>query len=615
MSKPWRVFVVEEDESLNQNIVNSLSKDGHTVRSVTSTKDALRILWTEEYDVVICGLKAASTDGLELLQWLRVSRPNAQVVMVGGSPAATVRTQALESGAVSYFAKPLDVQLLREELRRLGQQTGFSANLDSFDLLDVIQAVTMSRKNIALLVNTGLEEHGILRFQGGELVWAEYGTLRGEEAFFALAAHKNGNVVHQPWNEQIAPNVTQPLSRLILQALQYRTKYAHMQQSGVQKVVTPPSLSVEQEDDRPFVTLAEDNGGDVPFGVTAVPEGASGTNAATKEWWQQTGKISSVSIGASGTPTVNMETPAALSPGDITRGNSPNIVSPPVPKTPTGQRVELPSWLTDQPTTEMPKVRPSSLTGPAHLPAVSPGKPPPAEWQPPPGRPAGKTTGPIGPKQTTGPQKPVSTDTGARRVSHPLERQPASPEWQPPPSPLPQSVNQPTSRSGPLQSSNVPRRTSGPLGRPGMQESGQRATVRSITGPQRPVKRSYNYASLVSSLQMVGYSVNGFVATAVVSMDGQTIAQITVDDLDISIVCKHFSTILQSVLRSLDQGTWGNHEETIITGANYHILMRIVGDERNAFQVLITTRESSPIEGLAVMTSVRDAINAALSPA
>jgi predicted regulator of Ras-like GTPase activity (Roadblock/LC7/MglB family) len=98
-------------------------------------------------------------------------------------------------------------------------------------------------------------------------------------------------------------------------------------------------------------------------------------------------------------------------------------------------------------------------------------------------------------------------------------------------------------------------------------------------------------------------------------MDGQTIAQITVDDLDISIVCKHFSTILQSVLRSLDQGTWGNHEETIITGANYHILMRIVGDERKAFQVLITTRESNPIESLAVMAGMRDSINMALRPA
>src|SRR6266487_3746967 len=129
----------------------------------------------------------------------------------------------------SAISKPLDLHLLKEELRRLLQQTGFSANLDPFDLLDVIQIITMSRKSIALLVNTGLEERGLLCFKGGELVWAEYGILRGEEAFFALAAHKNGTVTHQSWNEQVTPNVTQPLSRLIFQALQYRTKYADQQ--------------------------------------------------------------------------------------------------------------------------------------------------------------------------------------------------------------------------------------------------------------------------------------------------------------------------------------------------------------------------------------------------
>ena len=148
-----------------------------------------------------------------------------------------------------------------------------------------------------------------------------------------------------------------------------------------------------------------------------------------------------------------------------------------------------------------------------------------------------------------------------------------------------------------------------------MQESGQRAAMRSMTGPQRIVKRNYNYAFLVSSLHTVGHSVNGFIATAVVGMDGQPIAQITVDDLDISNVCKHVSTILQGVLQLLGQGAWGNHEDTIISSANYRIVMCVVGDERNAFQVLITTRESNPIENLEVMMGVRDAINAALRPA
>src|SRR5207248_5216786 len=230
MSELWHILLVEDDDYLNQSIVNSLRKDGYIVQGVKSGAEAIRLVWSEEYDVVIGDLRTPGADGFEMLQWLRSFRPKTRMIMVAASASAADRTHALEAGVVSYLSKPLDLHQLKEELRRLLQQTGFSASLDSFDLLDVIQIITMSRKSIALLVNTGLEERGILRFQGGELIWVEYGNLRGEEAFFALAAHKNGTVVHQPWNGQVTPNVRQPLSRLILQALQYRAKNGQGQQ-------------------------------------------------------------------------------------------------------------------------------------------------------------------------------------------------------------------------------------------------------------------------------------------------------------------------------------------------------------------------------------------------
>src|SRR5437762_9642737 len=240
----WRILVVEDDENLNLSIVNSLRKDGYFVQGTRSGAEAIRILWSEEFDVVIGDLKTPGADGFEMLQWLRTYRPNTRMIMVAAISSPTLRTQALEAGVVSYLEKPLDLHTLKEELRRLLQQTGFSASLDSFDLLDVIQIVTMSHKTIAMVVNTGLEEQGLLGFQTGELVWAEYGILHGEEAFFALAAHKNGTITHQPWNAQIRPNVTQPLSRLIFQALQYRSKYAEFQQlTGEQAVLSPAAVS------------------------------------------------------------------------------------------------------------------------------------------------------------------------------------------------------------------------------------------------------------------------------------------------------------------------------------------------------------------------------------
>ena len=635
MAERWRIFVVEDEESLNRNIVNSLRKDGYTVNGATNGRDAVRVLWAEVYDVVICDLNTPGAGGFELLQWLRAYRPNTRVILVGGS-APSLRTQALEGGAVSYLEKPLDIHLLKEELRRLLVQTGFSADLDSFDLLDVIQIVSASRKSIALLISTGLEERGMLCFQNGNLVWAEYGMLRGEEAFFALAAHKTGTVVHQPWNQQVNPNVAQPLSRLVLQAFQYRTKYNQMQQqlSGEQKAVVPLS-SPQEEDDTPFMVLTEhatdqiqesfpaQSNTFVPINASPLLEqdmpgrnGVNGMSESEKEWWEQTGKFSGINMRPTPssipvTPLVDTSSDESSSAnGSSVQGRKKtselhnataedgNIAA---------RRNDLPSWLTDQPTaSDIPVVQPFSSSRSITRPSspATPVVPPPAEWQ------ATQVQSPVRTprklaeqrvKEMTGPQKTLKTDTNGHRS--------ASPEWQPP-----DGDGQP--QSGPLQSLTPSRRTSDthPLrqrdtttGENGISSSNLQAMPR-----RSATKRNYNYDALVSALQTLGYSINGFVAAAVVSIDGQPIAQVAVDDLDMSHMCKYFSVIMKNVLQALDVGVWGAYEDVVITSVDRYILLRVIGNERNAFQVLVTTREAKPAESGAVMVNVEGAIASAL---
>ncbi|MHB8600844.1 MAG: response regulator [Ktedonobacteraceae bacterium] len=617
MTEQWRILVVEDEEQLNQSIVNSLRKDGYLIQGVRSGAEAIRMLWSEEFDVVIGDLKTPGADGFEMLQWLRTFRPHTRMIMVAAASANSheIRTQALEAGVVSFLEKPLNLHLLKEELRRLLQQTGFSANLDSFDLLDVIQIVTMSRKNIALLVNTGLEERGTLRFQGGELIWAEYGTLRGEEAFFALAAYKNGTVMYQPWNEQIAPNVTQPLSRLIFQALQYRAKYAVIQQiTGEQAVVAitrEPQLVAAQVanmpaagneiDDSPILVLVEE--GELANGIVdsmqeqsdelleleqmEQPEQAeNGVKASSKEWWQQTDKHPGIQNGDSKENTRKFPGPVAKTPvlhPQHSHAQDTNTPAPANGDAPTANapREDLPSWLMEQPANaEKSNLRPSALSTTAQIPATPAVKPHPAsEWRAPAKtprpiskqttQPIGRTTEPIA-KDATSPSKAVAATGKVRRA--------APPEWQPP-------VSVPATNSS------------------------DRFTV-SAPGGQRPAKR--NYPALVAALQTLGYSISGFIAAAVVSMDGQPIAQVAIDDLDFSQLCRPFSMMLQGALQSLEQQHWGDYQRMVITSTDRHILLNIVGDARDTFQVLITTREADPAESLEVLQNVEGAIGAAL---
>src|SRR5437764_10512621 len=163
MSDVWRICVVESDASLNQNLVNALRKDGYFVQGVMKGADAMRVLWSEEYDVVICDLNLSGASGFELLRWLRAYRSNVRPIVLGNASRtgdSDQRLQAFESGAVSYIEKPVDLRVLKDELRRLLQQTGFTASLDSFDLLDVVQMIAVRRRGITLLVNIGLEDRG-----------------------------------------------------------------------------------------------------------------------------------------------------------------------------------------------------------------------------------------------------------------------------------------------------------------------------------------------------------------------------------------------------------------------------------------------------------------------
>lgn len=601
MSKQWRIFIVEDDENLNRSIVNAL-RENYVVQGAISIADAVRTLWSEEYDVVVCNVKTTSADGLELLQWLRAYRPQVRLILVG---EGSMRMQALEKGAVGYLEGPLNIQVLKEELRRLLQQTGFSASLDSFDLLDVIQMINMSRKNIALLVNTGLEEQGMLRFQNGELIWVQYGILLGEEAFFALAAYKNGTVTHQEWNEYVTPNVKQPLSRLILQALQYRAKYADIQpSSGKHEAV--PSATLQQSHQKPLAFPTETPANlpaQAPSSTASI--GGEGlvdvnetTNETTKEWWQLTDKIAA-DRNRIGTRRVKITAPIPAPPAanEHRPGAENNSVQPPLRKTPATSHTDLPSWLTDQPTVEgMPAIG-SIMSAEMSQARTIPPSSSSAEWQMPSSAQAAET---ISWSQATGLPGLMPSDAQYRStVQHPKPPT-ASPEWQ-----LPEQDEQGRAPGGQLQRITTPRNTSGAL-------SNALPDGYSATGKQRVGMRNANYASLVSTLQTLAYSINGFIATAVISLDGQTLAQVAVDDLDISQECKHFSTILRGVLQFLDQGAWGQYEDTVVTSAKRHMLTRLVGSEKNAFQVLITTREAEPSESLKVMAHVESAIAAAL---
>jgi CheY-like chemotaxis protein len=72
-----------------------------------------------ELIVILSDINMPGMDGLSLLREIKKQRPDLPVMMVTAYGDEERRRQAAEAGALQFLSKPVDFDLLKEELRRL----------------------------------------------------------------------------------------------------------------------------------------------------------------------------------------------------------------------------------------------------------------------------------------------------------------------------------------------------------------------------------------------------------------------------------------------------------------------------------------------------------------
>ncbi len=106
-----RVLIVEDDDMDRLLLESILEAPGHEL-SLASNGDEARLLYLEErFDVVVTDLHMAPGHGLELIQALTASDPEASIIAVSGTGTAQL-DMARSLGARLAFAKPVDPQRL-----------------------------------------------------------------------------------------------------------------------------------------------------------------------------------------------------------------------------------------------------------------------------------------------------------------------------------------------------------------------------------------------------------------------------------------------------------------------------------------------------------------------
>ena len=210
-------LVVVGDQLLQAAIERQLQQGGHASASAGGVREAIDLLRKAPFDVVLCELHPSGSEGTELLQYMGSYYPSTPVVVICEALSPEFRGQYEGGGSVRIVEKPIDLRKLVEIIESCGPRKGFFGNQVEIEFFDYVQMVAVSARDKALIVSTRAGT-GYIWFEHGDIVHAQYGDFRGEQAFYKLLATGRGTYREVFFRPPPARTIVRPSMHLQMEA-------------------------------------------------------------------------------------------------------------------------------------------------------------------------------------------------------------------------------------------------------------------------------------------------------------------------------------------------------------------------------------------------------------
>ncbi len=179
-----RILLVEDEANMVSTLTRILERKGYTVEAAGNGEEALTLLDSRGYDLVITDLNMPVADGMRLLREMHGRQLHAATIVLTGHGTLQTAIEAMKLGAEDYLIKPCqpdellivvarllevralrsEVSQLRRQLRRLdryGELIGTSPPMQ--ELYQVIQAVSQNKSNVLISGENGTGKELVAR--------------------------------------------------------------------------------------------------------------------------------------------------------------------------------------------------------------------------------------------------------------------------------------------------------------------------------------------------------------------------------------------------------------------------------------------------------------------
>jgi len=122
-----RILIVDDDEGTRRTLRLIFQRKGYGVETADSVQEALEKANNGSFNAGLLDVRLPDGKGVELLGALKARHPDMEMIMVTGYASTETAMQALNEGATAYITKPLNMDEVLAEVRKILEKQRLTA--------------------------------------------------------------------------------------------------------------------------------------------------------------------------------------------------------------------------------------------------------------------------------------------------------------------------------------------------------------------------------------------------------------------------------------------------------------------------------------------------------
>ena len=124
-------ILVVDDEVGPRESLRMILKPLYEVHTASDGQEALRLINTEDIDVITLDLKMPGLSGIDVLKEIRKLKPNMEVIVITGYGTLGNAQEAIRFGAGDFISKPFNVADIISVVAKSFERSSYTLKLNS----------------------------------------------------------------------------------------------------------------------------------------------------------------------------------------------------------------------------------------------------------------------------------------------------------------------------------------------------------------------------------------------------------------------------------------------------------------------------------------------------